>query len=135
MSEIQLLEKIERYYNGEMSTDERAAFEALRKADAAIDAKVAEHQFFAGLLKQYSERVELENRLKAIHEEIDVHDLKESLMAHPSWVVRMWRNHHSKISVAASVAIFATLTILFVTGKFDNHNNIQALKNKVEQLD
>ncbi len=135
MSEIQLLEKIERYYNGEMSADERAAFEAMRKADAAIDAKVIEHQMFAGLLKQYSERVELESRLNAIHHEIDVQDLKESLMAHPSWVVRMWRNHHSKISVAASVAIFAVLSIMWATGKFEDRNNIEALKNKVDQLD
>lgn len=135
MSESQLLEKIERYQSGGMTAAERREFEAMRKADAGFDAKVMEHQFFAGLLKQYSERVELENRLNSIHQEIDVHNLKESLMAHPSWVVRMWRNHHSKISVAASVAIFAVISILFVTGKFDNRNNIEALKNKVDQLD
>ena len=135
MSESQILEKIERYYSGEMNAAERKEFEAMRKADAGFDAKVMEHQFFTGLLKQYSERVDLENRLNAIHAEIDVHDLKESLMAHPSWVVRMWRNHHSKISVAASVTIFAVLTFLYVTGKFDNKNNIEALKSKVEQLD
>ena len=135
MSESQLLERIERYYNGEMSAAEREEFEYMRKADERFDAKVAEHQVFAGLLKQYSDRVELENRLNAIHQEIDVHDLKESLMAHPSWVVRMWRNHHSKISVAASVTIFAVLTILWVSGKFENRNNIEALKNKVDQLD
>jgi serine protease Do len=134
MSERQVLENIERYHSGQMSAAERKEFEAMRKADAGFDAKVMEHQFFAGLLKQYSERVELENRLNAIHQEIDVHDLKESLMAHPSWVVRMWRNHHSKISVAASVTIFAALTILYVSGKFDNRNNIEALENKVEQL-
>lgn len=135
MSESQLLENIERYYSGEMSAAERKEFEAKRKADAGFDAKVVEHQLFAGLLKQYSERVELENRLNAIHKEIDVHDLKESLMTHPSWVVRMWRNHHSKISVAASVTIFAALSILFATGKFENRNNIEALKSKVSQLE
>lgn len=135
MSENQLLEKIERYHSGEMAAAERKEFDAMRKADAGLDAKVMEHQFFAGLLKQYSERVELENRLNAIHQEIDVHDLKESLMAHPSWVIRMWRNHHSKISVAASVAIFAVLSIMFFTGKFEDRDNIQALTSKVAQLD
>ena len=135
MSESQLLENIERYYGGKMTAAERKEFDALRKIDAAFDAKVTEHQIFAGLLKQYSERVELENRLNAIHAEIDVHDLKESLMAHPSWVVRLWRNHHSKISVAASVAIFAVLSIMWGTGKFEDRNNIEALKNKVDQLD
>jgi len=135
MSENQLLEKIERYSSGDMTAAERKEFDAMRKADAGFDAKVMEHQFFSGLLKQYSERVQLENRLNAIHQEIDVHDLKESLMAHPSWVVRMWRNHHSKISVAASVTILAMLSILYAAGKFDDRNNIEALKNKVDRLD
>jgi serine protease Do len=135
MSERQVLENIERYHSGQMTAAERKEFEAMRKADAGFDAKVVEHQLFAGLLKQYSERVELENRLNTIHQEIDVHDLKESLMAHPLWVVRLWRNHHSKISVAASVTILAVLSVLWGAGKFDNHDNIQALKSKVAQLD
>nr|WP_294794268.1 serine protease [uncultured Mucilaginibacter sp.] len=135
MSERQVLENIERYHSGQMTAAERKEFEAMRKADAGFDAKVVEHQLFAGLLKQYSERVELENRLNTIHQEIDVHDLKESLMAHPLWVVRLWRNHHSKISVAASVTILAVLSILWGAGKFDNHDNLQALKSKVAQLD
>jgi len=135
MSERQVLENIERYHSGQMTAAERKEFEAMRKADAGFDAKVVEHQLFAGLLKQYSERVELENRLNTIHQEIDVHDLKESLMAHPLWIVRIWRNHHSKISVAASVTILAVLSVLWGAGKFDNHDNIQALKSKVAQLD
>ncbi|GAB2981902.1 hypothetical protein GCM10027049_17790 [Mucilaginibacter puniceus] len=136
MSESQLLEVIEQYLNGEMSREELREFELLRKQNADIDAKVIEHQLFTNLLKQYSKRVELENRLNAIHEEIDVNELKESLMAHPIWVVQMWRNHHSKISVAASIAIFAVLSLLWVTGKFDdnNHNNIAQLKNEVRAL-
>jgi serine protease Do len=137
MSENQLLDVIERYLNGEMKADERKKFELLRKADADVNAKVTEHQLFIGLLKQYSERVELESRLNAIHEEIDVHTLKEDLMAHPSWIVQMWRNHHSKISVAASIALFAALTLLYFTGKLDNSNNskVIALSQKVEKLD
>jgi serine protease Do len=136
MSESQLLELIEQYLNGEMSQEELKEFELLRKQNSEIDAKVAEHQLFTSLLKQYSKRVELENRLNAIHNEIDVNELKESLMAHPIWIVQMWRNHHSKISVAASVAIFAVLSLLLATGKFDsnNHNNIAQLKNEVRAL-
>ncbi len=136
MSESQLLEVIEQYLNGEMNQQEREQFELLRKQNAEIDSKVVEHQVFTGLLKQYSKRVELENRLNAIHNEIDVNELKESLMAHPIWIVQMWRNHHSKISVAASIAIIAVLSIMGLTGKFDNnnHNNIAQLKNEVRAL-
>jgi serine protease Do len=137
MSDNQLLETIERYLNGEMTATERKEFELLRKDNADIDGKVVEHQVFTNLLKQYSQRIELENRLNAIHEEIDVHTLKEDLMAHPLWIVQLWRNHHSKISVAASVTIFAALSLLFVTGKLNNNSDskIDELNHRVETLD
>jgi serine protease Do len=134
MSENQLLETIERYLNGEMKADERKKFELLRKENAEVDSKVVEHKFFTNLLKQYGERVELETRLNAIHDEIDVHTLKENLMVHPVWIVQMWRNHHSKINVAASVAIIGVMTFMAVTGKFSTNNNIEQLKSEVNQL-
>jgi serine protease Do len=92
MREEQLLEMIERYLNGEMTAAERNEFEALRSKDASINARLAEHKHFTGLLKQYSERFELERRLNAIHNEIDVHTLKEDLMEHPSVIVQLWRH-------------------------------------------
>src|SRR3954470_20537135 len=119
MNDNQLLDVIERYLNGDMSIEELKKFETLRKESADVDGKVVEHQVFTNLLKQYGERVELENRLNAIHDEIDVHSLKESLMAHPVWIVQMWRHHHSKISVAVSVAMFVFLGVLAFSGKFD----------------
>src|SRR5579863_1079506 len=109
MRDEQLLEVIERYLNGEMSADERKVFEQFRMENAEVDQRVVEHQQFTGMLKQYGERVELENRLNAIHQEIDVHALTEEVIIHPSWIVQLWRDHHSKISVAASIAIFAIL--------------------------
>jgi len=71
-----------------------------------------------------------------------VHTLTEELMVHPSWVVRLWRNHHSKISVAASIAIFAILCTLFVTGNLSNQESkyiqlrgeVVRLKQKTDRL-
>jgi serine protease Do len=134
MSDNQLLEVIERYLNGEMNADERAQFELLCKENADINSRVKEHQQFAKLLKQYAERVELENRLNAIHDEIDVHTLKEDLMVHPSWVIQLWRQHHSKISVAATVALFVMVSALYLTGAFNNHDSYVELNNKVDKL-
>jgi S1-C subfamily serine protease len=137
MSDNQLLEVIERYLNGEMKADERKKFEVLRKENAEVDGKVVEHKLFTNLLKQYGERVELETRLNAIHDEIDVHTLKENLMVHPVWIVQLWRNHHSKISVAASVAILGVFVAMLFTGKLNPNDstNIVELKNKVDRLD
>lgn len=137
MSDNQLTEFIERYFDGSMTAEERVQFDMLRKNDVAVESKVTEHLQFIGLLKQYGERLELENRLNTIHAEIDVHALKEELMIHPVWIVRMWRNHHSKISVAASIAIFGVLTILILTGKLNNdrskYERLSEKINKVEQ--
>lgn len=134
MRDEQLIEAIERYLGGGMSADERMAFEQFRKEHAEVDAKVIEHQQFIGLLKQYGERVALEKRLNAIHEEIDVHAIAEDVTVHPSWIVQLWRDHHSKISVAASIAIFAVLATLFFTGYLNNNNSYTELGRKVDQL-
>lgn len=135
MSENQLLETIERYLNGEMTKDERARFELLRSENADINSRVAEHRQFTGLIKQYGERLELERRLNAIHDEIDVHSLKEELMINPSWIVQLWRNHHSKISVAASIAIFAVLCTLFFTGYLSNREiKYQQLAGEIKRI-
>src|ERR1700740_559610 len=120
MNDGKLLEEIERYLSGEMSADERKQFEAMSSSDAAVAQKIAEKKEFLKVLKQYSDRLALEARLNEIHEEIDVHSMADELSIHPSWVVRLWRNHHSKISVAASLAIFAVLSIFFLTGNFNN---------------
>ncbi|RCH53994.1 serine protease [Mucilaginibacter hurinus] len=123
MSDSKLIEAIDRYLSGEMSGEERERFEQLRAENAAVDSQVTEHKHFVGLLKQYGERIELENRLNAIHDEIDVDTLHEDLFIQPTWIVRLWRHHHSKISVAASIAIIAALTTLFFTGKFNSNDS------------
>ena len=135
MSENQLLEAIERYLNGDMSAAERNQFELLRKNDPEVDNKIAEHQQFIALLKQYGERIELEGRLNAIHSEIDVHALAEELTVRPGLIVQLWRNHHSKISVAASIAIFAVLITLYFAGSLSNQKSTyQELRLEVGKL-
>src|SRR6185503_13696515 len=134
MSEHQLTEEIERYLNGEMTGEERARFELLRKENADLNSSITGHMQFTNLLKQYGERLELERRLDAIHNEVDVQALKEDLLVHPSWIVQLWRDHHSKISVAASIAIFAIMATLFVTGKMDNKSSYQELSSKVDRI-
>ncbi|WP_295664740.1 serine protease [uncultured Mucilaginibacter sp.] len=134
MSDIELLAVIERYLNGEMTADERTRFEMLRHDNAAVDARVVEHQQFTDRIKQYGERLQFENLLNDIHNEIDVQALKDEFVHHPSAIVRLWRNHHSKISVAASITIFAVLGTLFLTGYLSNKKDVVNLVNEVRQV-
>jgi len=136
------LEQIDRYLNGEMTKQERADFEVLRAENAEINEQVTEHKHFTNLIKQYGERLELERRLDAIHNEIDVEALEDQFRIHPSFIVRLWRNHHSKISVAGSIAIFAVLCTLFFTGYLGSRDprfgelsrEIKNVKSTTDQL-
>jgi len=135
MSDIELLAVIERYLNGEMTADERTRFEMLRHDNAAVDARVVEHQQFTDRIKQYGERLQFENLLNDIHNEIDVQALKDEFVHHPSAIVRLWRNHHSKISVAASITIFAVLGTLFLTGLMKSQKTEDAYINLKHDVD
>ncbi|MBW4889456.1 serine protease [Mucilaginibacter sp. HMF5004] len=135
MSDIELMAVIERYLNGEMNAAERARFELLRHDNEAVDARVKEHQEFTDRIKQYGERLQFESMLNEIHDEIDVQALKDELVHHPSAIVRLWRNHHSKISVAASITIFAVLGTLFLTGYMKSQSQEAAVINLKHDVD
>jgi serine protease Do len=137
MSELQLLDWIERYLGHELSEDEQLEFELMRISDSRINERIKEHQQFLKYMSGWNERMEFENKLNAIHEEIDVDAVKGQLGLRQSPVVTLWRNHHSKISVAASVAIFAVMLTLFFTGYFNNQSQqskYSALRRDLENV-
>ncbi|RYE18135.1 MAG: serine protease, partial [Sphingobacteriaceae bacterium] len=73
--------------------------------------------------------------LNAIHEEINIDAVKEALGIRQNRVITLWRNHHSKISVAASVAIFAVMMTLFFTGYFQNQqSHYNALRRDLDNV-
>jgi len=137
MNEPQLLDLIERYLSNELSKQEQIEFELMRKADGSINGRIKEHQQFLKYMADWNERLEFENKLNEIHEEIDIDAVKEQLGIHQGRVVTLWRNHHSKISVAASIAIFAVMVTLFFTGYFNNQNQqsrYSALRRELETV-
>jgi hypothetical protein len=53
MDDILLLEAVERYLKGEMTSDEKALFEALRLKDPEVDQLVVEQTYFLLGLETY----------------------------------------------------------------------------------
>ena len=53
MDDILLLDAVERYLRGEMSAEERAMLEDLRKTNPEIDQMVVEHTFFLNEVEQF----------------------------------------------------------------------------------
>lgn len=137
MNEPQLLDLIERYLKNELSEQEQFEFELLRKNDVQLNGRIKEHQQFLKYIADWNERLNFENKLDDIHEEIDVDAVKEALGIHQNRIVALWRNHHSKISVAASIALFAVMVTLFFTGYFNNQNqqsHYNALRRDLETV-
>jgi len=137
MSEPQLLDWIERYLNHELSEEGQMEFEQMREKDVRLNGLITEHRQFLKSMSDWSERLDFENKLNAIHQEIDLDAVKEQLGIRQSIVVTLWRAHHSKFSVAASIAIFAVMLTLFFTGYFNNQNQqsrYSALRRDLETV-
>ncbi|MBE7176057.1 MAG: trypsin-like peptidase domain-containing protein [Mucilaginibacter polytrichastri] len=137
MNELEVLEMIERYLAGQMNDQERVAFEELRRNNPEIDLLVVEQTQFLNALKEFGNRNALAYKMEAIHSSIDVDTIKDQVEDRPPVLVRFWRAHHAKISVAASVTIFAILGTLFFTGYFSDKNHqstYSALRRDIQRI-
>ena len=127
MDDILLLEAVERYLSGDMSFEERAFFEDLRKKDAEIDLLVVEHTFFLQGLDKYGS---IKSFKHSLHE-VEANLSAEGLLAAPKLagkakVVNFWDKYKRNIAVAASIAGFISLLTLGLmityTKKYGNEN-------------
>lgn len=137
MSDLALYEQIECYLAKQMDERERSTFELMRKSDAEMDMQIVEHMQFLHALNEQSEQVLLRNKFNHFHAQLDVEAIRDEVEEKPSGIVRLWRAHHSKISVAASVAILAVLSTLFYTGYFGNQNHqttYSALRRDIQKI-
>jgi S1-C subfamily serine protease len=113
--QLQLLQEIERYLEGQMSDAERAAFEALRKADAAVDRQVTEQQLFLETLSQYGRRKDLRHRMEQIHSSISKESLRHTPVIHT-----LRKNSYPRrraltnLAAAACIALVTSLTTIAV---------------------
>ncbi len=127
MDDILLLEAVERYLSGDMSFEERAFFEDLRKKDAEIDQLVVEHTFFLQGLDKYGSIKAFKHSLH----EVEVNLGEEGILAAPKLagkakVVNFWDKYKRNVAVAASIAGFISLLTLGLmityTKKYGNEN-------------
>jgi len=113
MSDIKLLDTVERYIRGEMKPDERLHFENLRKTNAEIDLLVVEHTLFLQQLNHFGERKNFRGSLNDIHTDLTEQGKIDSMrLKGKAKVVYLWKRYRR---VAAIAAVFAGATTLTVT--------------------
>jgi serine protease Do len=110
MQDVQLLDAIERFLRGEMTPEEMASFEQLRKSNPDVDEKVVEHTMFLQQMDQFSEWKNFKSTLHDVHNQLlDSGDITEA--PPKATVIQIWRKYKRVMAVAASIAGITTLLI------------------------
>lgn len=120
-SERDFLDQSEAYLRGEMNALEKKVFEDHLANDPNSRRKFDEHESFIEGLKDYSARADLRHKLDAIHATIAI----EEVMPRKPLIVRLWDKYKINSLVAASVALIAVFTTLWLTGFYSKDNTSQ----------
>lgn len=127
MDQLQLLEAVERYLLNEMSPEERANFEQLRKSNPDVDQLVVEHTLFLSQLNKFGEVKQFKGSLHEIHDHLVSNG---AIKEQPSKAVvkQMWKRYKRVMGVAATIA---GLTTMLVAGMISSR---KANTAELEQL-
>jgi serine protease Do len=132
MDDILLLDAVERYLRGDMSPEEKAYFENLRKETPAIDQMVVEHKLFVNHIEAYGANRAFINQLHSTHDNLlQKGEITQAEKARGGMVVQMWNKYRRVTGIAASIA---GLTAIVISGMFTMFSPVPN-KNEIRQLD
>ena len=140
MEDIQLLDAIERYLNGNMLPEEKSYFEQLRKNTPEIDQMVVEHKLFLNQIDIYAEHRNLKHVMNTVFDNlIQKGDINEGTeISGKAKVIQLWHKYKRVTAIAASIA---GVTALVISGLFTyftpspNQTYLQELGKKLNQLE
>lgn len=129
MEEMQLLEAVERYLRGEMSAEEKAYFDQLRRSNPEVDQLFVEQSIFFQQLNQFGDWKNYKSTLNEVHQQLLADGaIKES--APKAKVIDLWRKYKRVVAVAA---VIAGITTFIVAGSVSYYSN-KANRLQVEML-
>ncbi len=140
MEAIVLLDAVERYLNGEMTTQEKIYFEDLRNKTPEVDQMVVEHQLFLNQINQFGDQKRMKTQLHNIHNhllETGKIFQSETVTTKGAKVIQFWNRHKRTVAVAASIAGITALTISGMMSYFTPKTNadVDQLKRDVSKIE
>ncbi len=143
MDDILLLQAVERYMKGEMSAQEKAFFEELRKSNPEIDQAAVEHTFLLNQLDKHAETKAYKHSLYEVAAKLTAEGvMSESPLKGKAKVVSFWKKYKRNIAVAACIAGLMSITtaglIIAYTQKVNQSNKedlIGKIQNTNRELD
>jgi len=138
MDDILLLDTVERYKNGEMTSQENTFFEELRKNNPEIDQLVVEHNFFVAEVEKFGTQKSFKHTLH----EVEAKMIDEGLISRPiltggAKIVQVWSKYKRVASLAAGIAGIVSVLTIGLASIFNKTTNpdIDKLSRKVENLE
>ncbi len=139
MDDILLLDAVERYLRGEMSAEERAMLEDLRKTNPEVDQMVVEHTFFLNEVEQFGAIKNFRHSL--IEAEAKLTDegvINPSKLQGKAKVAFLWKRYKRIAAVAATIAGIVSILTAGLTSVYNNNKTnpeIENLNRKLAALD
>lgn len=113
MNDFTLIRDIERYLEGEMSEQERTAFEALRQSNPAVNEQVLAHQQLIQQLEQYGQRVAFQEKMDKIHAAMTIdHAFSPSPAPTQTKVFTISKRLLTNMAAAACIALVTSLSTI-----------------------
>src|SRR5687767_10994242 len=133
MQEVQLLDAIERYLRGEMTSEEKATFEQLRKSNAEVDERVVEHMMLLQQMDRFSEWKNFKSTLHEVHAEL-LNNGEITEDAPKATVRELWKRYKRIVAVAASIAGITAISISIIAYYFTPKGTISEIRQLSQQL-
>ena len=145
MDELLLIETVERYLKGEMTSQEKVFFEEIRKKNPDIDQLVVEHTFLFNELDKQANTKAFKHSLYEVENKLTEEGIiSKKQLTGKAKVAFIWKRYKRNIAVAASIAglvsIVTTALISTYNYKVDKTNigylmaKIDNTAKKVDQL-
>ncbi len=135
-SELELLNLFDSYLLGELTAEEKVAFENYRSRYPEVEKQLSEHKRFVKGMEEYADRRKLNAELEAAHRNVDVAALKSQLQPESTRVISLFARYKIITAVAAAVALVTVFGTLFSTGYFSKTitNNYSALRRDINNI-
>ncbi len=111
-NELMMMDAVERYLRGEMSPEEHAHFEDLRKTNSSIDQLVVEHTLFLSQLDAFGDRQAFRHSLQEVHAELSEQGkIHAEELEGRAKVVYFWNRYKRVTAIAASIAALVAISL------------------------
>ena len=140
MDENILFDAIERYRNGEMSQEEIALFEEMRRTNPEVDQVSAENSFLLSELNRVSEVKKFKHLLNQVENKLENEGaITERNKKTGAKIIYLWNRYRRTISVAAAIAVLVSIsTASFFSAVSENKkvaNLTPLVNNKLSQFE